>query len=87
MQEVVIEGSKVDILEKIKKARSKDKEIVRVVEEMKKMRVKILQGNEWQIEEDLVLKKEKIYVLKDKELRAEIIQLYHDVLVTGHEGR
>jgi len=54
---------------------------------MKKMRVKILQGNEWQIEEDLVLKKEKIYVLKDKELRAEIIQLYHDVLVTGHEGR
>jgi len=40
---------------------------------MKKMRVKILQGNEWQIEEDLVLKKEKIYVLKDKELRAEII--------------
>jgi len=34
--EVVIEGSEIDILEKIKKARGKDKEIVRVVEEMKK---------------------------------------------------
>jgi len=42
----VIEGPEVDILEKIKKARSKDEEIVRVVEEMKKAGVKILQGNE-----------------------------------------
>ena len=25
-----------------------------------------------------------MYVLKDEELRAEIIQLYHDVLVAGH---
>ena len=42
MHEVVIEGPKVDILEKIKKARSKDEEIVRVVEEMKKVGVKAL---------------------------------------------
>ena len=40
--EVVIEGSKVDILEKIKIARSKDKEVVRVVEEMKKTGVRVL---------------------------------------------
>ena len=33
--EVVVEGPDVDLLEKIKKARSKDKEIVRVVEEIK----------------------------------------------------
>jgi len=84
MQEVVIEGSKVDILEKIKKARSKDKEIVRVVEEMKKVEVKVLQGNEWQIEKDLVLKEGKIYVPKDGKLRAEIIQLHHDVPVVGY---
>ena len=37
IQEVVIEGSEVDILEKIKKARSKDKEVVRIVEEMKRV--------------------------------------------------
>ena len=35
MYEVVVEGPGVDLLEKIKKARSKDKEIVRVVEEIK----------------------------------------------------
>jgi len=33
----------------------------------------MLQGDEWQIEGELVLKEEKVYVLKDVELRAEII--------------
>ena len=35
----------------------------------------------------MVLKEGKIYVLKDKELRAEIIRLHHDVPVAGHEGQ
>ena len=87
LSEVVIEEPKVDIVEKIKKVRSKDEEVVRVVEEMKKVRMKILQGNKWQIEGDLVLKKGKVYMPKDKELWIEIIQLYHDVPVAGHEGR
>jgi len=34
-----------------------------------------------------VLKERKIYMLKDKELRVEIMQLYHDVPVAGHGGR
>ncbi len=38
---------------------SKDKEIVRVVEQIKKTEVKVLRGEEWQIEGDLALKKEK----------------------------
>ena len=42
LQEVVIEEPEVDIIEKIKKARSKDKDVVRVVEEMKKVGVKEL---------------------------------------------
>ena len=42
LQEVVIERPEVDIIEKIKKARGKDKEVVRVVEEMKKVEVKVL---------------------------------------------
>jgi len=40
---------------------------------MKKIRVKVIKGDEWQIEGDLVLKEGKVYVLKDEELRAEII--------------
>ena len=34
-----------------------------------------------------MLKEKKIYVPKDGELRAEIIQLHHDVLVAGHGSR
>jgi len=54
---------------------------------MKKMKVKILKRDEWQIEKDLVLKKEKVYVLKDKELRVEIIWLYHNISAAEHENR
>ena len=47
MFEVVIQGPEVGILEKIKIARSKNKEVVRVVEEIKKMKVKVLREEEW----------------------------------------
>ena len=46
MYEIVVEGPEVDIIEKIKKARSKDEDVVRVVEEMKKAGVKELRGDE-----------------------------------------
>ena len=87
MYEVIVEGPKVGLVEKIRKARSKDEDVVRVVEEMKKAGVKELRGNEWKIEGDLVLKEGKIYVPKDEELRVEIIQLHHDVPAAGHGGR
>jgi len=57
-----------------KKTRSRvNKNVVRVVEEMKKVEVKILREDEWQIERELVLKKEKVYILKNEELRVEVI--------------
>ena len=71
--EVIIEGPEVDLVEKIKKVRSKDEDGVRVVEEMKKAGIKELRENDWKIEGDLVLKKRKVYVPKDEELRAEVI--------------
>jgi len=46
LHEVVIEGPEVNILEKIKKARGKNKKIVRVVEEMKKAEVRVVRGEE-----------------------------------------
>ena len=73
LQEVVIEELEVELLEKIKKARSKDKDVIRVVEEMKKTKVKKLRGNKWKIEGKLVLKEGKVYVPRDKELKAEVI--------------
>jgi len=40
LEEVIIEGPEVDIIEKIKKARDKNEEVVRIVEKMKKVEVK-----------------------------------------------
>ena len=54
---------------------------------MKKAGVKELRGNEWKMEDDLVLKEGKIYVPKDEELRVEIIWLHHDMPAAGHGGR
>ena len=42
LYEVVIEGLEVELLEKIKKARSRDEDIIRIVEKMKKTKVKKL---------------------------------------------
>jgi len=33
------------------------------------------------------IEKEKVYMLKNKELRVEIIWLHHDILVIGHRDR
>jgi len=54
---------------------------------MKKAEIRAVRGEEQQLEEDLVLKERKVYVLKDEELRVEIIQLHYDVPVTGHGGK
>jgi len=55
--------------------------VVRIVEKMKKIGVKVLREDEWQIERELVLKKEKFYMLKDEKLKVEIIQLHYNVLI------
>ena len=54
---------------------------------MKKVEFKVLQGDEWQIEGDLVLKKEKVYISKNNKLKVEIIQLHHNILVARHGER
>jgi len=46
MYEVIVEGPEVELVEKIKKAKIRDKDVIRVVEEMKKAGVKELRGNE-----------------------------------------
>ena len=43
---VVVEGPEVGLVEKIRKARSKNEDVIRVVEEMKKVGVKELRENE-----------------------------------------
>ena len=54
MIEVVVEGSEMMLVEKMKRTREKDEEVVKVVEKMKKVEVKVLRRNEWKIERELV---------------------------------
>jgi len=83
----LIEGPEKEIVKKIKKAKDKDEEVIKVVEEMKRAGVKVLRNEEWQIEEGLVLKEGKVYVPKDEKLRVEIIRLHHDMLIAEYRGQ
>ena len=85
VEEVVIEG--VDILDRIRKSKAVDDEIVKVVEEIKKTNVKVLRNEEWREKDGLMLKDGKVYVPKDEELRVEVIRSHHDTLVGGHGGQ
>ena len=85
--EQLVEGPEKEIVKKIKEARDKDEEVIKAVEEMKKAEVKMLRDEEWQIEKELVLKEERVYVPKDEKLRVEIIRLYHDTLIARHGGQ
>jgi len=84
--EQLVEGPEEEIIKKIKEARDKDEEVIKVVEEMKKAGVKMLRNEKWQIEEGLVLKEGRVYVPKDEKLRVEIIWLHHDMPIAEHGG-
>ena len=81
ISEVVIDG--VDILDRIRKSKARDDEVVKAVEEMKRAGVKVLRDEEWREYEGLMLKEGKVYVPKDEKLRAEVIRLHHDTPVGG----
>ena len=83
--EIVIK--EIDLLEKIRKSEAKDDEVIKAVEEMKQTGVKMLRDEEWQEENGLILRDRKVYIPRDERLRAEVIQLYHDIPVEGHRGQ
>jgi len=75
-----------NLKEKIKRAQEGDERIVKAVEELKRAGIKMLKDKEWKIEDKIVMKKGKIYILEE-ELRGEIIQLHHNTPVGEHGGR
>jgi len=80
-----VEG--VDLLEKVRKSKVKDNEVVKAVEEIKQAGVKILRNEEWREVEGIMYKEGKVYVPKDDILRAEIIRLHHNTPVGEHGGQ
>ena len=61
-----------NLKKRIKKAQEGDKKVVKAVEELKRAGIKMLKDEEWEIEDRLVMKKRRIYMLEG-ELRREII--------------
>jgi len=78
---------RVDLLEEVRKSKVKDDEVVKAVEEMKQAGVKMLRDEEWKEVNGIMYKEGKVYVPKDKKLRAEIIRLHHDMPIGGHGGQ
>jgi len=72
--EIIVDG--VDLLEEVKKSKVKDDEVVRVVEEIKRVGVRMLRDKKWREVDGIMYKEEKVYIPKDKKLRVEIIRLY-----------
>ena len=62
----------------------KDDEVIKIVEKIKNAGVKLLKNEKQHIEDDLVLKEEKVYVSRNDKLRLEIIQLHHNMLIVEH---
>jgi len=82
--EIMVE--EVDLLEQVRQSKVKDDKVIKVVEEMKQARVKMLRDKKWREVDGIMYKEEKVYVPKDDKLRTEIIRLYHDMPVGGHGG-
>ena len=83
--EIMVE--EVDLLEQVRQSKVKDDKVIKVVEEMKQARVKMLRDKKWREVDGIMYKEEKVYVPKDDKLRTEIIRLYHDMPVGGHGGQ
>ena len=75
----------IDLLEKVRQSKVKDDEVIKGVEEIKQAGVKMLKDEEQREVDNIIYKKERIYVPKDNVLRAEIIRLYHDTPIKKHE--
>jgi len=46
----------------------------------------MLRDEEWREVDGVMYKEGKVYVPKDKKLRAEIVRLHHDTPIAGHGG-
>jgi len=81
--EIIVD--RVDLLEEVRKSKVKNDEVVKAVEEMKQVGVKMLRDEEWREVDNIMYKEGKVYVPKDEKLRVKIIRLHHNMPIGGHE--
>ena len=84
---VLIEGKEKDILKNIRKSENYDEKIAELARELKAKEKKIVRGEEWKLEDELLLYRGKVYIPRDDKLRSQIITLHYDLPVVGHLGK
>ena len=82
---IIIKG--VDLLEEMRQSKVKNNKVVKAVEEIKQVGVKMLRDKEQKEVNGIMYKEEKVYMPKGNKLRVEIVRLHHNTLVGEHEGQ
>ena len=73
IMKVVVKRPEIRLVKKFKKAKEKNEKVGKTMEEIKRAGFKALRKDKWGIERELLLKERKVYMLKDKKLKLEII--------------
>ena len=78
-----------DIKKQIKETQDHDPEVANALSTILKNGPRTLSKGleDWNLEEGLILRKGKIYVPRNTELRRKITRMYHESPATGHPGR
>ena len=82
---IIIEG--VDLLEEVRQSKVKNNKVVKAVEEIKQVGVKMLRDKEQKEVNGIMYKEEKVYIPKGNKLRVEIVRLHYNTPVEGHGGQ
>src|SRR5271154_4699238 len=84
---ILINAEETPLLSKIQKSKIYNESVVKSIKDLKKSSTKRLRSDEWQLKQDLILFRGKVYVPKDDNLRRKVIKLHHNSLSTGHPGQ
>ena len=85
-----VSGEEQHLLQDIRKSirtEEQDDAISKVVKELKTTRSRTVRSAEWNLDQDVLYFRGKIYVPDYRDLRRRIVSLYHDSRVAGHPGR
>src|SRR6202453_3228918 len=84
---VLINAEETPLLSEIRKSKNYDESVVKAIKDLKKSSTKRLRFDEWQLEQDLILFRGKVYVPKDDNLRRKVVELHHNSFFAGHPGQ
>src|SRR6202453_4683758 len=84
---ILINAKETPLLSEIRKSKVCDESVVKAIKDLKKLSTKRLRSDEWQLEQDLILFRGKVYVPKNDNLRRKVVELHHNSFSAGHPGQ